>query len=170
MSSEGVGSYSPFATGRMVDQANLLLRQIVDTPRVKYILTPNQHVGVWETGFMPQWIAREYLARRGGAKFTPDQVVASRCSLLGFALESVVIEGQTIPGILLRVEKQREVGTAGYDAGADILTEFFHRELAQYLDADLEPLGRRIIECCLENGSVDDYSALLPHKVLVDED
>ncbi|MFB0935387.1 MAG: DUF4914 family protein, partial [Propionivibrio sp.] len=169
MSSEGVGSYWPFATGRMVDQANLLLRQIVDTPRVKYILTPNQHIGAWETGFMPQWIAREYLARRGGAKFSPDQVMPSRCALLGFALKSVVIEGQTIPGILLRTEKQPEVSLAGYDTGARILTEFFHQELRQYLNNDLDPLGRKIIECCLGNGSVEDYVALLPHTVLVDD-
>lgn len=170
MSSEGVGSYWPFATGRMVDQANLLLRQIVDTPRVKYILTPNQHIGAWETGFMPQWIAREYLARRGGARFSPDQVMPSRCPLLGFALKSVVIEGQTIPGILLRVEKQPEVGLAGYDAGAQILADFFHRELRQYLDPDLDPLGRKIIECCLAGGSVEDYMGLLlPESVLVDD-
>ena len=169
MSSEGVGSYWPFATGRMVDQANLLLRQIVDTPRVKYILTPNQHIGVWETGFMPQWIAREYLARRGGAKFSSEQVTPSRCALLGFSLKSVVVEGQTIPGILLRVEKQPEVGLEGYDAGAQILTEFFHKELTQYLDDDLDPLGRKIIECCLANGSVDDYMTLLPHTVNADD-
>lgn len=169
MSSEGVGSYWPFATGRMVDQANLLLRQIVDTPRMKYILTPNQHIGVWETGFMPQWIAREYLARRGGAKFSSEQVTPSRCALLGFSLKSVVVEGQTIPGILLRVEKQPEVGLEGYDAGAQILTEFFHKELTQYLDDDLDPLGRKIIECCLANGSVDDYMTLLPHTVIADD-
>ena len=166
MSSEGVGSYWPFATGRMVDQANLLLRQIVDTPRVKYILTPNQHIGVWEAGFMPQWIAREYLARRGGAKFSAEQVMPARCPLLGYALKSVVIEGQTIPGILLRPEKQPEVSLAGYDQGARLLTEFFHRELRQYLDDDLDPLGRKIIECCLANGNVDDYVAQLPHVVL----
>ncbi len=169
MSSEGVGSYWPFATGRMVDQANLLLRQIIDTPRVKYILTPNQHIGVWETGFMPQWIAREYLARRGGAKFSAEQVTPSRCPLLGFALKSVVVEGQTIPGILLRVEKQPEVGLEGYDAGAQILTDFFHKELVQYLDDDLDPLGRKIIECCMANGSVEDYMALLPHAVIADD-
>jgi hypothetical protein len=85
MSSEGVGSYWPFATGRMVDQANLLLQQIVDTPRMKYVLCPNQHVGAWKTGFMPQWIAREYLARRGGARFSSEQVTPSRCPLLGYA-------------------------------------------------------------------------------------
>jgi hypothetical protein len=118
MSSEGVGSYWPFATGRMVDQANLLLDQIVATPRMKYILCPNQHVGAWETGFMPQWIAREYLARRGGARFSRAQVTPARCPLLGFAMRSVVVEGQTIPGILLQVEKQPEVGTSAYDQAA----------------------------------------------------
>ena len=64
ISSEGVGSYWPFATGKKVKQANLLLRQIEQTPNVQYILTPNQHIGAWATSFMPQWIAREYLARK----------------------------------------------------------------------------------------------------------
>lgn len=170
MSSEGVGSYWPFATGRMVDQANLLLQQVLDTPRVRFILCPNQHVGSWKAGFMPQWIAREYLARRGGARFHADQVTPSRCPLLGYALKSVVIEGQTIPGILLRVETQKEVGMAAYDAGAQQLQDFFHQELRQFLDADLHPTGRRIIECCLAGGSVEDYTALLPQAVLeVDE-
>ena len=170
MSSEGVGSYWPFATGRMVDQANLLLDQIVATPRMKYILCPNQHVGAWETGFMPQWIAREYLARRGGARFSRAQVTPSRCPLLGFAMRSVVVEGQTIPGILLQVEKQPEVGTSAYDQGARQLTDFFHKELTQFLEADLHPLGRRIIECCLAGGSVGDYVALLPINVLEEDE
>jgi len=170
MTSEGVGSYWPFATGRMVDQANLLLDQIVSTPRMKYILCPNQHVGAWETGFMPQWIAREYLARRGGARFSRVQVAPSRCPLLGFAMKSVVVEGQTIPGILLQVEKQAEVGNSAYDLGARQLTDFFHKELTQFLEADLNPLGRTIIECCLAGGSVDDYVALLPIPVLEEDD
>ncbi len=45
MSSEGVGSFWPFATGRKVTQANLLLRQILDTPRTRFVLVPNQHIG-----------------------------------------------------------------------------------------------------------------------------
>jgi hypothetical protein len=170
MSSEGVGSYWPFATGRMVDQANLLLQQIVDTPRVKYILCPNQHVGAWKAAFMPQWIAREYLARRGGARFHAGQVQPSRCPLLGYALKSVVVEGQTIPAILLRVETQKEVGPEAYDLGALQLTNFFHRELEQFLESDLQPLGRQIIECCLAGGTVEDYARLLPHPVLEPEE
>ena len=72
MSSEGVGSYWPFATGKQVDQANLLLSQILETPNTRYILVPNQHIGAYKVGFMPQWIAREYLARRGGARFSME--------------------------------------------------------------------------------------------------
>ncbi len=166
MESEGVGSYWPFATGRMVDHANLLLHQIVDTPKVRYILCPNQHIGSWKTSFMPQWIAREYLARRGGARFNSSQVTPARCPLLGYALNSIVIEGQTIPGILLRVEIQKEVGPEAYDTGAQILTDFFHSELSNYLVPDLDPLGRQIIEACLAGKAAEDMAALIPHPFL----
>ena len=71
MSSEGVGSYWPFATGKMVMQANLMLEQIVNSSNTRYVLIPNQHIGAYEVSFMPQWIAREYIARRGSAKFKP---------------------------------------------------------------------------------------------------
>jgi hypothetical protein len=162
MSSEGVGSYWPFSTGRQVDQANLLLKQIESTPRVRYILTPNQHVGAWETGFMPQWVAREYLARRGHARFKSDQLQAARCSLLGYALYSLTIEGRAIPRWFLQVNTQPEVGDEAYDRGAEILTRFFHSQLKGYLQSDLLPLGHKIIECCLDGGRVQDYEAFIP--------
>lgn len=170
MSSEGVGSYWPFATGRMVDHANLLLKQIIETPRVRYILCPNQHIGAWKTGFMPQWIAREYLARRGGARFSHDLVAPSRCPLLGYALKSITVEGQTIPAILLRVETQKEVGLEAYDQGAAMLTEFFHEQLALFLHADLHPLGRQIIDCCLGKANVEEYEKLIPHPFIEREE
>ncbi len=163
MSSEGVGSYWPFATGRRVDQANLLLGQIVETPRTRYVLIPNQHVGAWRVGFMPQWLAREYLARRSGARFRPEQVTPARCPLLGYALFYMQIEGTQIPHWFLEVDKQPEVGNEGYDAGAGMLRDFFHRELCPLLDErDLDPLGRRIIECCLADGGLEQYEELLP--------
>ncbi len=161
MSSEGVGSYWPFATGRRVDQANLLLQQIIDTPKVRYILLPNQHIGVWEVGFMPQWIAREYLARRGGARFTSETMKPSRSSLLGYTPKTIVVEGTSIGRIFFEVERQPEVGIAAYDAGSEILMEFFHKEISKFLVPDLMPLGREIIECCLEQGSLQDYVDLL---------
>jgi len=162
LSSEGVGSYWPFATGRQVHQANLLLNQIRATPKTRYALIPNQHIGCWHVGFMPQWIGREYIARRGGTKFRPDQLVPARCPLLGHTLTSMLVEGIQINPWFLQVELQPEVGTAGYDAGAAVLGDFFRRELDPYLDEDdLDPLGRKIIECCHDGGTVEDYAALL---------
>jgi hypothetical protein len=162
MSSEGVGSYWPFATGRMVTQANLLLEQFQRTPGVRYVLCPNQHVGAYETGFMPQWIAREYLARRGHARFREDQLQPARCPLLGYALRYLQIEGRMVPVGFLQVEAQAEVGPEAYDEGAAALTAFFHEQLQGYLQPDLSPLGREIIDCSLEDGSPKDYERLLP--------
>lgn len=161
MSSEGVGSFWPFATGRRVTQANLLLHQILDTPRTRYVLVPNQHLGVWAVGFMPQWLMREYLARRGSARFRPDQIAPARCPLLGYASKSMQIEGTTIPHWFLEVNTQPEIGDDGYDAGAEILYKFFRSELPGFMEDDLDPLGRRIIGCCLDGGTLDDYDALI---------
>jgi hypothetical protein len=164
MTSEGVGSYWPFATGRRVDQANLLLEQFREHTRMRYILCPNQHIGAWEVGFMPQWIAREYLARRGNAQFKEDQVQPSRCPLLGYALYQLAIEGRPIARWFLQVDTQPEVGEEAYDQGAEVLYDFFRKCLADFNEPDLDPLGRQIIECCLDGGSVHDYEALIPSQ------
>ncbi len=162
MTSEGVGSYWPFATGRRVDQANLLLRQFQEYSRMRHILCPNQYIGAWRVGFMPQWIAREYLARRGNAQFKPDQVQPARCPLLGYALYQLAIEGRPIARWFLQVDTQPEVGEEAYDQGAEIFFNFFRQCLAEFDEPDLDPLGRRIIECCLDRGSLQDYEALIP--------
>jgi hypothetical protein len=161
MSSEGVGSYWPFSTGRKITQANLLLKQFQEARDTRYVLTPNQHVGSWETGFMPQWLVRDYLARRGHAHFRSDQIVPSRCSLLGYSLQSMRIEGDMVPRWFLQVDTQPEVGQEAFDRGAEILTEFFHQQLNKFLQPDLIPLGRAIIECCLNGGTVEDYQRFI---------
>lgn len=169
MESEGVGSYWPFATGRRVDQANLILDQIVATTEVDYVLIPNQHIGAWEVSFMPQWVTREYLARRNGAKFTSKQLKAARCPLLGWSPDGIMVEARQIGGRFFHVDKQPEVGEEAYDAGAKILTDFFHRELSQFNSSDLRPLGRDIIQCCMDGGSIDDYDKILGKGTLKDE-
>jgi hypothetical protein len=162
LASEGVGSYWPFATGRIVDHANLLLRQIQQTPKVRYSLTPNQHVGAWAVSFMPGWIAREYLGRRGIAKFPVDKLQPSRSPLLGYTLRSMQVEGTVIPTWFLRVDEQAEVGVEGYDKGAAILRAFFMDELRKFRQPGLDDLGRQIIECCMDGGSVENYETFLP--------
>jgi len=162
--SEGVGSYWPFATGKKVRQANLLLAQILNSPRTRYVLIPNQHIGFYRVGFMPEWLSREYIARRGGIRFKPEQLVPARCPLLGFCLDSMKIDGQFIRRAFLRPETQVEVGLDGYDKGAKILTDFFKSELKQFLTSELDPLGKKIIECFLNDGVLDDFMGLIPMK------
>jgi hypothetical protein len=162
MESEGVGSYWPFAAGKMVRHANLLLEQIIQTPRMRYCLVPNQHIGVWKVGFKPQLLMREYLTRRGNAKFRSDQYQDARCPLLGYELNYVTLEGAKIPSRFLRVYRQTEVGLDGYDAGARILYDFFKKELQKYISPDLSQTGKRIIEACLSEATLEEYDSIVP--------
>jgi hypothetical protein len=164
LSSEGVGSYWPFATGRQVDHANILLEQIIKTPGTRYILIPNQHLGAWEVGFMPQWIAREYLARRGQAQFNYEKIKPARSPLAGYVVKSMQFEGTMIADKFFETNLQPEVGEEGYDRGATMLYDFFIKELKNFLTSDISPLGRQIIECCLDKGTVQDYENIIPAK------
>jgi hypothetical protein len=161
MTSEGVGSYWPFATGKMINHANLLLEQILNSPYTRYVLIPNQHIGCYKVGFMPQWIAREYIARRGSAKFKIEHLVPARSSLLGYCLESLKVDGQYIRKAFLRPETQAEMGLEGYDKGAEILNGFFKKELSKFNSPELHPIGRRIIECCLNDAPLDEYLKII---------
>jgi hypothetical protein len=161
MGSEGVGSYWPFATGKMVQHANMLLEQIISTPATRFTLVPNQYIGVWKVGFKPQLLMREYLTRRGNANLRKEQYQAARCPLLGYELNYLTIEGAKIPSRFLQVYKQDEMGKAGYDEGAAKLYDFFKEELAQYLTPELNPVGREIIEACLRGATVAEYEELL---------
>lgn len=162
MVSEGVGSYWPFATGERVKQANLLLDQIMGSPNTKYILIPNQHIGVYEVGFAPENIVVEYLARRGGVNFKMDRLVEARCPLLGYALKEMKVDGQFIRSKFLRCERQELLGIEGYDKGAAILTDFFARELEKFDTPDLQPLGKEIIQCFKNGGTIEDYCKITP--------
>ncbi|MCL2057286.1 MAG: DUF4914 family protein [Oscillospiraceae bacterium] len=164
ITSEGVGSYWPFAPGKMSNQANLLLDQILASLSTRFILIPNQHIGCYEVGFMPQWITREYLARRGSAKFKQESLVPARLPILGYCLDKMKIDGQYIRQTLLRPETQAEMGTAGYDKGAKMLMDFFKDEIQKFNVPELNPLGKQIIECCLDDAALDEYLALIPMR------
>lgn len=164
MESEGVGSYWPFATGKKVRHANLLLEQIASKTDTRYVLTPNQYVGAWKVGFRAQLLMREYLTRRGNSKFRPDQIGPAPCSLLGYELEYLTIEGSKIPSRFLKTYKQPELGMEGYNKGAEILNDFFRKELEQYRTPELSELGHRIIDACLTGATAEQYELLIPRK------
>ena len=165
MVSEGVGSYWPFSTGTKVAAANLLLRQLVDAHRTRYVLTPNQHIGAYQVGFAAEWMTREYLARRGSGRVRRDQLTPARCPLFGYTLREMKLDGQLVRPTWLAPEMQSQVGVEAYDEGARIIAAFFKSELEQYLTDDLDPLGRAIIEVVLKDGSVEDYEALTPMHI-----
>ncbi|MFN2303869.1 MAG: DUF4914 family protein, partial [Anaerolineales bacterium] len=158
---EGVGSYWAFATGKRTVHANYLLDQFTSFPDTIYVLTPNQHVGAWKVGFMPQWLMREYLARRGHARFSPEDLRQARCALLGEYPHQIQLEGRFISRWFFAVDSQPEVGPEAYDQGAEQLYTFFHDILRQYDQQALTPLGCQIIECCLDRGTLEDYKALI---------
>lgn len=161
MASEGIGSYWPFATGQKITQANMLLKQITDASKTLYILIPNQYIGSYKVGFASEWLTREYLARRGGS-VKANHLVKARCPLFGYSLDEMKIDGQYIRPTFLRPETQSRLGTEGYDAGAKIITDFFKEELKQYLVPELDPLGKEIIELCLNDAPIEKYEELTP--------
>lgn len=162
LASEGVGSYWPFATGERVKQANLLLEQILSCSATRYILVPNQHIGVYKVGFAAEWISREYLARRGGVNMKMDRLVAARCPILGYSLKEMKVDGQRISQKFLRPEIQESMGIEGYDKGAAILLDFFAKELEVYDVEGLHPVGKEILDCFKRGGSVSDYCDIIP--------
>lgn len=162
LSTEGVGSYWAFATGKRTIQANLLLDQFQSCPNTCYVLTPNQHVGAWRVGFMPQWLMREYIARRGNARFSPEKLRTSRCTLLGEYPHQINIEGRLFSRWFFAVDTQPEVGEDAYDIGAEILYNFFQKSLMVYEWDTLTDLGKQIFQCFYDRGSVEDFKALMP--------
>jgi len=163
MVSEGVGSYWPFATGERVKQANLLLQQIINSPRTRYVLIPNQNIGIYQVGFAAEWISREFLARHSGT-VKKEKLVPARCPLLGYALREMKMDGQDIRAKFLRPETQDRLGEDGYDVGAKILNDFFAQELEKFYTDELDPLGRSIIECFRNGGTIEDYCKLTPMR------
>jgi hypothetical protein len=170
MSSEGVGSYWPFATGKKVTQANMLLKQIIENPSVHYVLCPVGNVGAWNVGFIPEWIMREYFSRRGGVKFMANDLSKTESSLLGYSLNKLTIEGQTINEGFLKVHLQPEVGKESYTKGCEILNNYFKKELKQFLCDELDPKGKEIIELFLNDGTIEEFEKLIESESILIED
>ncbi len=164
LKAEGVGSYWPFCTGLKVTQANLLLRQMLDTQNSLNILIPNQHIGAYQIGFMGEWLVREYLARRNGI-VRMKHLVPARCPLFGYSLEEMKIDGQYVRRTFLRPEFQSKLGFEGYDAGAKILTDFIKEQVQQFMTEDLDPVGKQILELVLRDAPLEDYLAITPMKL-----
>jgi len=62
---------------------------------------------------------------------------------------------------MLQVDKSLTVGEEAYDIGAGELDQFFRQQLSKFVVDDLDPLGKRIIDCTLSKGTMPDYESLI---------
>jgi hypothetical protein len=46
-----------------------------------------------------------------------------------------------------------------------MLFEFFRTQLAKFDESDLDPIGRRIIEACLDRVPVEQYTDIMNERV-----
>ena len=84
------------------------------------------------------------------------------CKNIKARLDEMKIDGQYIRVTFLRPELQSKLGYAGYDAGAKILTDFIKEQVQQFISDELDPVGRRIIDLCLNDAPLEEYLALTP--------
>lgn len=59
----------------------------------------------------------------------------------------------------------RLVAPRGYDKGAGILDDFFKTELKKFIHPALDPLGKNIIDCCMDSGTLHDYENALKFDI-----
>jgi hypothetical protein len=45
-----------------------------------------------------------------------------------------------------------------------MLADFFKEQVAKFNVPELNPLGKKIIELCLNDGKLEDYLALIPMR------
>ena len=125
---------------------------------------PWKYIGIYRIGFASERLSRKYLARHLGT-VKAKHLVPARCPIFCCCLDEMKLDGQYIRPAFLRPETQTRLGEAGCDAGAKILTDFIKEELKQFVCDDLDPLGKKIIDCVMNDGSLDDYLALTPMKL-----
>lgn len=71
------------------------------------------------------------------------------------------VEATQIRRYLLEVDRQHEVGSEGFKKGSIILSDFFEDEASKFSTPDLDPLGRGVVEGCLNDVSIEDYINLI---------
>lgn len=164
LTTEGVGTFGPFNSGEEVVQANLIWQHFEACPHMRFPLYPVKHVGAWFVGNVPQQLGRELLSRMGHNKFEKDiQICPAQDPLLGYRIRELVLDNLSVPRHMLNTEHQQELGEDGYKAASGMLTTFFKTRAGE-LNRKRRNLGkgpRRVLEICLDGGSVSDYDGVL---------
>jgi hypothetical protein len=110
-----------------VDQANLLLRQIVETPETRYVLIAEPAYWGVEGGIHGGVDCARVPGAAGQREVWREQVREAICPLLGYIPHQLRIEGSMIPRVFLAVEEQIQGGMDVYEEGARQWREFLRR-------------------------------------------
>lgn len=136
----------------------------MNSPNTTNVLIPNQHIGAYHVGFMGEWLSREYLARHLGT-VRAKHLVPARCALFGYALDEMKLDGQFVRQTFLRPET-RPSSAPRATTPARRSSPISSRSRSRSSSATIStPLGKEIIDCCLHDGTLDDYLALTPMKL-----
>lgn len=162
--SGGLLGMTNFVTDNHFTIANRLLKEIKKRDKISYLLTPSGYIGAWNIGYMPQLLMREYISRRGNCNFSEDQFQPAMNSLFGFEMYQMTLEGIRIPSKLLLPYKQDNMSIETYEDGINDYYIIFKEILSSYLSDALDPLGIKIIETFLSEGTIEDFIDLIPKK------
>lgn len=162
--SGGLLGMTNFVTDNHFTIANRLLKEIKKRDKISYLLTPSGYIGAWNIGYMPQLLMREYISRRGNCNFSEDQFQPAMNSLFGFEMYQMTLEGIRIPSKLLLPYKQDNMSVETYEEGINDYYIIFKEILSSYLSDALDPLGIKIIETFLSEGTIEDFIDLIPKK------
>ena len=89
LSSEGVGSYWPFATGRPRGPGEPAAPADRAGHAGAVRALPNQHIGAWEVGFMPQWMPASIWPAAAAPAPAGRRSSPARCAPLGHAIRQI---------------------------------------------------------------------------------
>ena len=122
---------------------------------------------IYRIGFAGEWIAREYLARRGGVVREETAGTWRKMSAVwlfaGRNENRWADDPSEVPATGTAVASK--LGEEGYDKGAKIITDFFKEELEQYTTCrSWTRWEERSIELCMNDAPLEAYLELTPIK------
>ncbi len=141
-------------------EANALLTEIKESEAI-FTLLPVGFVGAWRVKAKVLCMGRNIISGKQKTFTEQRSLFPARYVLFGYAPKATHTGQFDMPEEFLRVEKQVELGTEGYDLSAGIIRDIFITSLESHLTNEIDPLGRAIIELFLNNGSIKEFDTIL---------
>ncbi len=143
-----------------VPEMNALLEEIKEAQAI-FTLLPVGFVGAWRVNSKILCMGRNIISGKRKTFAGEKSLFPARFVLFGYAPKATHTGQYDLPEEFLRVEKQAELGSEGYDLSAGYIRDLFTKSLEPLLTNEIDPLGKTIIELFLANGSIDEFDTIL---------